>query len=514
MRAGVMADWRCSLPVQSPAPAGPSTRPLPQYPQSASPARMKESFFEAAKVSILRSIPEEGGVLHAQVLRSCVGQCASPQKIRRLPVQKEEREEEDDGSSLCNLQFSLLMENLGDIEEMLVDSAALSLQRDILAQIERLGALELFDDCLSAPNEDDPGENSKLRVSQEVVRSGRKEERKSRRQRLSGKAADGPVLARTSEREAPISPSSGRKRLVLARNESRMSMGVKEVAKLEKIRDELEQRTGRVASFSRWAEEAGMAEKTLHQRLHFGWHCKDSLLRSTRSLVIYLARGYRGMGIAFDDLIQAGNVGVLRGAERFDSSRGYRFSTYVQYWIRKSMLAMVGRYSRGIHIPATMEKTIKEVQKARRTLSSSDHRYPRDADVAELTGIPLAKVRLAGRCGRVVGSINQKKGDAFNIKAAETMADASVMTPGEAVMREHMKNDIYKLLEGLHPRERQVLLHRYGLVDGRRRSLEEIGQLLRVSKEWIRKLEIAGLAKIRKEDIRKELEYYVHPRSV
>lgn len=94
------------------------------------------------------------------------------------------------------------------------------------------------------------------------------------------------------------------------------------------------------------------------------------------------------------------------------------------------------------------------------------------------------------------------------------MADVTVRTPEEAVMRQHMRNDVDKLLEGLHPRERQVLLLRYGMVDGRRRSLEEIGQLLRVSKEWIRKLEMAGLAKVRKEEIQRELKHYLHLHSV
>ncbi|CAA6671647.1 unnamed protein product [Spirodela intermedia] len=288
------------------------------------------------------------------------------------------KNETEDASSSYNLRFSLLMENLNEIEDILVDSDMLRLQRDILMQ---------------------------------------------------------------------------------------------DVAKLERIRDELEERTGRASSFSRWAEAAGTDERTLQQRLHFGWYCKDSLLKSTRSLVIYLARSYRGMGIAFDDLIQ----------------QRIQVSTYVQYWIRKSMLAVVGRYSRGIHIPATMEKAIKQVQKARRTLSTAKHRRPLDADVAELTGLSLAK---------------------------ETMADVTIRTPEEAVMRQHMRNDVDKLLESLHPRERQVLLLRYGMVDGRRRSLEEIGQLLHVSKEWIRKLEIAGLAKVRKEEIQRELKHYIHPHSI
>ncbi|CAA6674649.1 unnamed protein product [Spirodela intermedia] len=195
---------------------------------------------------------------------------------------------------------------------------------------------------------------------------------------------------------------------------------MQDVAKLERIRDELEERTGRASSFSRWAEAAGTDERTLQQRLHFGWYCKDSLLKSTRSLVIYPRQKLPRNGIAFDDLIQAGSIGVLRGAERFDPSRGY--------W--KSMLAVVGRYSRGIHIPVpTMEKAIKQVQKAR------------------------------GHCLR--------------LKHRQ-----------EAVMRQHMRNDVDKLLETF-------------IRGAAARSGSEA--------------KIAGLAKVRKEEIQRELKHYIHP---
>lgn len=146
-------------------------------------------------------------------------------------------------------------------------------------------------------------------------------------------------------------PNTKNKRIIVAKREAEISKGLKVLAELEKIRTAIEEDTKQVASLSNGAEASGVDEKVLQQLLHHGYYCRDELIQSTHSLVLYLARKYMGMGIALDDLLQAGYVGVLQGAGRFDSSRGYKFSTYVQYWIRKSILRVVARYARGIVIP-------------------------------------------------------------------------------------------------------------------------------------------------------------------
>lgn len=203
-------------------------------------------------------------------------------------------------------------------------------------------------------------------------------------------------------------------------------------------------------------------------------------------------------------------MGVLNGAERFDNSRGYKFSTYVQHWIRKSMLALIARHSKGIQIPVRMEKIIKRIQEARRDFSNREGRYPQDEETAQFTHLSLDKVRLANKCSRAIGSIEQEIGDGWRTKFMEVTPDTSLKTPSEIVMRQHMREDIFEVLRGLHPRERQVLVLRYGLDDGRCRSLQEIGSLFHVTKEWIRKIERKALSKIRREDIQGELKHYLH----
>lgn len=450
---------------------------------------------------------------------------------------------EDDSAFLGSLQarkapyFKLLIENLDILENIFADSNALSLERDIMVQLGRIGALKLFQTCLSRTLRtstsfdlsDEPGDligevqmedNIDDHMSNIVVCSGKKEVRKFRRERTLEKADKIHALSLPSKTKrkrygrpavAPVKrPSNARsRRLILAINEVEMSKGVKVVANLERIRLTLEKDTGHVISLSSWAKAAGVDKNVLQKQLRFGWYCRDELLRSTHPLIKYLARNYSGMGVAFEDLLQAGNMGVLQGAEKFDHTRGYRFSTYAQYWVRKSISMLVTRHARGIHIPFTLSRRINQIQKARKVLYKSHGKYPADEDIAKFTGLSLAKIQSASKCLRIVGSLDEKMGDSLNVKFLEFMPDTSIESPEEVVMHQHMRKDIYKLLKGLDLREKQVLLLRYGLGDHRCKSLEEIGRLFHVSKEWIRKIEKAALTKLRDEETRTKLSHYL-----
>lgn len=455
----------------------------------------------------------------------------------QVPV-KEDKCTSSTSLKVCRAaHFNLLMENLHVLEKTFVDSDVLGLERDILLQLGRLGAINLFDTYLSSslkisnvldlsdvPTEHIGEHKMKSKVDDHIgkviVHSGKMKERKSRRERTLKNASEISFLSmpsKTIEKRfgkptvssvKRASRSRGR-RLKIARNEAEMSRGVRVVAELERIRRTLEEETGRVASLSCWAQAARLDEKVLQQHLHYGWHCRDELIRSTRSLVLYLARDYRGQGIALEDLFQAGNLGILQGAERFDHTRGYRFSTYVQYWIRKSMSRMVAQHARGIQIPCTLSSTINKIQKARKALYRSHRKYPDDDEISKHTGLSLAKIRSASKCLRVVGSIDQKMGEYSNMQYREVTPDMSIRSPEESVMRQHMRKDIHNVLKSLDSRERQVLFLRYGLEDYQPKSLAETGRLLHVTKEWIRKVEKKALTKLRDEDIRRDLSHFL-----
>ncbi|XP_038710553.1 RNA polymerase sigma factor sigC isoform X2 [Tripterygium wilfordii] len=434
-------------------------------------------------------------------------------------------------------RFNLLLDNLEILEKTVADSDALRLEKDILLQLGRLGALKLFDTCLSRTletsnifdlsdvhtepiieyntnsiNRNDNGEHT--------VSSGKKGQRKLRRKRALVNATKGysrSLPSETIQKDIQWSSTSSLRRTsksktrrsMIARNEAELSKGVKLVAELERIRMRLEEQTGRVSSLSCWAEAAGVDEKVLQQDLRFGWYCRDELFRSTRGLILYLARHYRGKGIAVEDLLQAGYLGVLQGAERFDHKRGCKFSTYVQYWVRKYMSRMVAQYSRGIQIPYALNGKINQIQLARKFLKNSHGRHADDIEIAKHTGLSLANIRAATQCLRVVGSVDHKKGDFHGSKYTEIVPDRSMKSPGEIVMAEHMKKDVHVLLKCLDSRERQVLVLRFGLNDNQPKSLGEIGKIFHVSREWIRQIEKKAMEKLRDEETCKNMSYYL-----
>ncbi|XP_052211345.1 LOW QUALITY PROTEIN: RNA polymerase sigma factor sigC [Diospyros lotus] len=559
MVMGFKLNLKLGPPFKSPFLTNSSPRP------SSCSSRGKETSYESARLSLAFVISGQSENSHNDPLRAHKYSSA----LQTLENDYSDKEEakmnidktahsciqmlddniqmttvEDKSSFLTSLQaskasaspFGLLMENLDMLEATFSDSDVGRLERDILTQLERLGALNLFLTCLSRTLESSPffdlsdiptqiikepqmNGNADVHMGKVIVRSGKKEGRKSRRKRTSrrasGQALPPSISSQKDFHQADISSIKGRsnlksRRATIARNEAEMSRGVKLVENLERIRMVLEEETGQTASSSNWAEAAGVDVKVLHQQLHFGWYCRDELLRSARSLVLYLARNYRGLGVAHEDLIQAGNLGVLQGAVRFDHTKGYKFSTYVQYWIRKSMSALVAQHSRGIRIPFTLSKAINQIQKARKTLNSRHGRYPDDDEIARLTGLSLAKITSASKCLRVVGSIDQKMGHSISAKFLEFTPDASIKSPEETVLRQHMIKDIYDLVNNLDLRERQVLALRFGLGDHHRKSLEEIGRLFGVSKEWIRRMELRALSKLRHENSQKSLSHYLY----
>lgn len=526
-------------------------------------ARGMEASVNQARLSFLSVVSEEGDILNKHSFKSFACSSAAQNvendclQMERLKMNVDKTShvsinnmmgndkvsvEEEISTSHTRLRermtsrISFLLDNLDTLEKLVADLDALKLERDILLQLGRLGALEFFNACLSrtlqtsnvldlsAVPTENTGESKTDGMlgdltGKTVVRTGKKEERKFRRERAASdngkKTTSLSLPSKTVQNNLPKptfvkrTSSSSSRRSLIARNEAKMTRGVKVASDLERIRTTLEEETGQVVSLSCWAEATGLDKKVLQQQLQFGWYCRDELIKNTHSLVLYIARNYRGMGIAMEDLIQAGNLGLLQGAERFDPTRGYRFSTYVQYWIRKSMLKIVERHARGIQIPYALSRSINKIQKARKALSNSHGRYPDDWEVAKFTGLSLAKIESAKKCLRVVASLDQKIGEGHYAKYSEFIPDMSIQNPEEAVMRQHMREEIYDLLRGLDSREKQVMVLRYGFKDNQPKSLAEIGRLFCVSKERVRKIEKKIMIKLRDEGIRRNLSRYM-----
>ncbi|XP_037473785.1 RNA polymerase sigma factor sigC-like [Triticum dicoccoides] len=437
-------------------------------------------------------------------------------------------------TSSNSLEYNLLMQNIHVLQSSLAAQDLVVLERDILVHIEQLGALKWFNASRSGAtithtsHETDfalPWNDTKFtpitpleEQSDDqlvIIRSGKNQERKLKRIRASEKIPGVCVKASSRKpRKSRRSTSSqfitewknypGRRRSIV-REQSELLVTIKECANLEKIRENMV-KEGQEVCYDKWAKAAGVDEAALKSRLQAGYCCRERLLVTTEWLVKYIARTYTGMGTAFEDLLQAGKMGVLDGAERFDSRRGCKFSTYVKYWIRKPMLALLAENSGVIQLPARMDCIIRKVREAKRAIRSSTGRNPIDSEIATFVGASVANVRLARKCSRRVVSLYMEVGAGQNAKFVDVTPDTSLEDPEEAIFRRQLRERLLLVLDRLPAREGRVLKLRHGLEDGRCRSLEQIGGIYHVSKEWIRKIEKSAMLKLRNEDVHDELK--------
>ncbi|CAI8605690.1 unnamed protein product [Vicia faba] len=470
----------------------------------------RETLLNPVRLSLLSTIYEESESLHKDFGKTFAFSSSALEAPKKdllqgedvaTKVNKEKRSRSSVREMIDNTKlpqreshFGMLMENLDVLEETFADSDALS--DGVVEQVEENKRNCKVDDY----------------TGKVIVHSSKRKESRRRRKIISVSVAPSSKslpLEDTlrSSRACFVKKTSNTKnrRAAVAQREVEMSKGVKVLAELEKMRTAMEDETKQAVSLSSWAEASGVEEKMLQQQLYHGYYCRDELIRSTRSLVLYFAKKYRGMGIALGDLLQVGYIGVLQGAERFDSTRGHGFSTYVQYWIRKSMSTMVAKYARGVTVPWSMNKAISQIQKARKVMKSRSMKYANHHEIARMTGLSLDKIRSASLCLRIVSSMNQNHG----IDYLGQMADISIDSPEETVMKQHIRKDLYDILQSLDSRERQIIILRFGLNDHQPKSLEYIGRIFKVSKEWIRKIEKKALTELRNETNISKLNYYL-----
>jgi RNA polymerase nonessential primary-like sigma factor len=288
-------------------------------------------------------------------------------------------------------------------------------------------------------------------------------------------------------------------RVPLLTHEQEIVLGkqVQQMMSFYEAQEALTETLGRLPTEAEWSSQLGMSEADLKLALQRGQRAKQKMIEANLRLVVSVAKKYQKRNLELLDLVQEGTLGLERGVEKFDPTRGYKFSTYAYWWIRQAITRAIAQQARTVRLPIHITEKLNKIKRAQRELSQKLGRSATPAEIAQFLELEPAQIREYLTLARQPISLDLRVGDNQDTELRDLLEDDSP-SPEQYTTGEALREDVTNLLAELTPQQREVLTLRFGLADGQELSLAKVGEQLSLSRERVRQLERQALDHLRR----------------